>query len=98
MITEVCMSPYYMPHKPVLRGIALALALAFASSPYAAGTKSPSDAEFSKMDANEDGKITAEEHAAAARKMFEMMDRNKDGKVTAAEMDAAHAAVTGRKA
>jgi Ca2+-binding EF-hand superfamily protein len=58
----------------------------------------PSDKEFKTMDTNKDGKVSAEEHAAGARKMFETMDSNKDGKVTAAEMDAAHHAITGRKA
>ncbi|RDZ27212.1 hypothetical protein [Lysobacter silvisoli] len=45
------------------------------------------------IDADRDGVITAEEHAAGAKKMFEQMDANRDGKVTAAEMDAAHAAM-----
>ena len=53
---------------------------------------------FKSMDTNGDGKISAEEHAAAAKKMFEMMDANKDGKVTAEEMTAAHEKVTGKKA
>ncbi|HZV66317.1 MAG TPA: EF-hand domain-containing protein [Telluria sp.] len=56
------------------------------------------DKEFAMMDTNKDGKISADEHAAGARKMFEAMDANKDGKVTAAEMEAAHPAITGRKA
>lgn len=47
-------------------------------------------AMFKKMDSNGDGKVSADEHAAGARKMFETMDSNKDGKVTAAEMTAAH--------
>ncbi|MET0533390.1 MAG: hypothetical protein ABW171_04120 [Steroidobacter sp.] len=42
------------------------------------------------MDANSDGKVTATEHADAAKKMFTKMDADKDGRVTAAEMDAAH--------
>ena len=50
------------------------------------------------MDANKDGKVSAEQHAAAAKKMFGTMDANRDGKVTAAEMDAAHQRVTGKKA
>ena len=45
---------------------------------------------FKRMDSNGDGKISADEHAAGAKKMFEMMDSNKDGQVTAAEMTAAH--------
>ena len=50
------------------------------------------------MDINKDGKVSAEEHAAASKKMFDMMDANRDGKVTAAEMTAAHQRVTGKKA
>ena len=42
------------------------------------------------MDTNKDGKSSADEHAAAAKKMFDTMDANKDRKVTATEMDAAH--------
>jgi Ca2+-binding EF-hand superfamily protein len=53
---------------------------------------------FQAMDANHDGKVSRDEHAAAARKMFTTMDANKDGKATAAEMDAAHEKVTGQKA
>ena len=50
------------------------------------------------MNTNKDGKVSAEEHAAASKKMFDMMDANRDGKVTAAEMTAAHPRVTGKKA
>ena len=53
---------------------------------------------FQAMDANHDGKVTRDEHAAAARKMFVSMDANKNQKVTAAEMDAALEKVTGQKA
>jgi Ca2+-binding EF-hand superfamily protein len=49
------------------------------------------NAELKMMDTNQDGKVSAVEHAAGAQKMFEMMDADKDGKVTVAEMDAAHA-------
>jgi len=47
--------------------------------------------KFAAMDTNGDGKISAEEHAAAAKRMFDAMDTDHDGKVTAAEMTAAHA-------
>ena len=70
-----------------------------ASVVFAAGPKSnAADAEFRAMDTNKDGKLSAEEHATASKKMFDMMDANKDGKVTAAEMTAAHQRVTGKKA
>ena len=38
----------------------------------------------------QDGSISATEHAAGAKKMFEKMDADGDGIVTAEEMDAAH--------
>ena len=55
------------------------------------------EARFESMDANGDGKISPDEHAAAAARMFEKMDANGDGKVTAAEMSAAHQKMTGKK-
>jgi Ca2+-binding EF-hand superfamily protein len=54
--------------------------------------------EMKSMDTNGDGKLSAEEHAAGAQRMFDTMDANNDGKVTAAEMDAARERVTGTKA
>jgi Ca2+-binding EF-hand superfamily protein len=56
------------------------------------------EAMFKSMDTDGDGKISAAEHVAAAKKMFELMDANKDGKVTAEEMTAAHEKMTGKKA
>lgn len=56
------------------------------------------DKEFSSMDADRDGKVSAAEHTAGAKAMFEKMDANRDGRVTAAEMTAAHQAVTGQHA
>ena len=77
----------------VVGGVMLA-SLAFGAGPH---VEKP-DAEFAAMDTNKDGKVSAEEHAAASKKMFATMDANGDGKVTAAEMDAAHQRVTGKKA
>src|SRR4030095_2004020 len=76
----------------VIAGLAGA---AFAAHAFAAG---PPASEFRAMDANHDGKISREEHAAAAKGMFGTMDADKDGRVTPAEMDAAQEKVTGRKA
>ncbi|MGW8393975.1 EF-hand domain-containing protein [Pseudoduganella sp. HUAS MS19] len=56
------------------------------------------DRQFTSMDADRDGKVSAAEHAAGAKAMFGKMDANRDGKVTAAEMTAAHTAVTGHTA
>ncbi len=79
------------------RAISAAAALASAAlTAYASPSKT--DVEFSKMDTNKDGRVSAEEHATGAKLMFDAMDANKDGKVTAAEMDAAHKRVTGVKA
>ena len=68
----------------------------FALLPSAALANNP-DARFESMDTNGDGKISPDEHAAAAAAMFEKMDTNADGKVTAAEMTAAHQNMTGKK-
>src|SRR5688572_10682899 len=49
------------------------------------------------MDTNNDGSISASEHAAGAKQMFQKMDADSDGKVTAAEMDSAHQQMKGDK-
>ena len=64
--------------------------------PSMAVTDNP-DARFEAMDADGDGKISPDEHTAAATRMFDTMDANKDGKVTAAEMDSAHQKLLGKK-
>lgn len=56
------------------------------------------DAHFKAMDTDGDGKLSSDEHAAGAKKMFDTMDADKDGIVTPEEMDAAHQKVTGKKA
>jgi Ca2+-binding EF-hand superfamily protein len=53
--------------------------------------------EFAVMDGNGDGKISRQEHAAGARKMFETMDADGNGIVTAAEMDAAQPQIKSSK-
>jgi Ca2+-binding EF-hand superfamily protein len=67
------------------------LALAAQADERTAGTSG--HAEVQMMDANQDGVVSPDEHAAGARKMFEKMDADHDGKVTAAEMDATHHAM-----
>ena len=81
---------------PRIRLTAFLAAVFIAAAP-AARAVSPLSG-FEAMDADRDGKVTRDEHAAAARRMFVAMDRNKDGKVTAAEMAGAHERVAGRKA
>jgi Ca2+-binding EF-hand superfamily protein len=80
--------------------IVVGLTCGLVSSPaaLAGGGKHEPDARFTAMDSNGDGKVSAEEHAAAAKRMFDTMDADKDGKVTAVEMSAAHEQVTGKKA
>src|SRR5436190_1513627 len=52
---------------------------------------------FESMDTNGDGKISPEEDAAVAARMFETMDANRDRKVTAPGMAAAYQKTTGTK-
>ena len=86
-------------YKNSFRTIAMAGGVMLASLAFGAGPKAEKpDAGFAAMDTNKDGKVSADEHAAASKKMFATMDANKDGKVTAAEMTAAHQRVTGKKA
>jgi Ca2+-binding EF-hand superfamily protein len=87
-----------MNHRTIM---AIALTGVFGAAGWAQANndkKGGHEHELSMMDSDGDGKISAEEHAAGAKKMFEMMDADKDGKVTAAEMEAAHEKVAGEKA
>ncbi|MDP9131683.1 MAG: EF-hand domain-containing protein [Nitrospirota bacterium] len=43
------------------------------------------------VDTNGDGMLTADEHAAGSKKMFDKMDTNKDGFVSKTEFAAGHA-------
>ena len=44
--------------------------------------------KMDKMDENNDGKVSAAEHANGSRMMFEKMDTDKDGFLTTAELKA----------
>jgi len=76
-------------------GSAFCLMTAFACAAALAGGegKDSGKAEVKMMDTNGDGKISAEEHSAGARKMFQKMDADHDGMVSATEMDASHQAM-----
>ena len=88
-------------HKLSSRWVGFAFGVAgvtgYALLPSVAAAGSP-DTSFEAMDDNDDGKISPDEHFAAASRMFDKMDTNADGKVTAAEMTAAQPRVTGKKA
>ncbi len=70
-------------------GIALVTGMAMSSA--VAGDKPGShdmDKMMKMMDSNGDGMVSAAEHAAHAKAMFDKMDSNHDGMVDKAEMDA----------
>lgn len=52
--------------------------------------KSPAS-KIKAIDSDGDGTITAAEHEAGARKMFDKMDKDHSGKLSAAEIQAGHA-------
>jgi Ca2+-binding EF-hand superfamily protein len=57
------------------------------------GSERPSKSSASKIkaiDEDGDGTITASEHEAGARKMFDKMDKDHNGKLSAAELQAGH--------
>ena len=72
------------------RGFAATVLLSAVALSGAAFAGDMSADKIKKMDTNGDGRLSAAEHEAGARKMFTMMDSNKDGSVTVAEMDASH--------
>ena len=71
-----------------LSAIGYVVGFALATSAYAGGGSGK--AEMKMMDTDQDGSISATEHEAGAKKMFEKMDADRDGIVTAQEMGAAH--------
>lgn len=56
----------------------------------ASAIECPGGNHMMRMDANGDGSISAEEHAAMAAARFAEMDTNGDGKVTRDELQAYH--------
>ena len=77
----------------MLGGLALSAA-AWAQGDMHPGGMHPGDMHpgagemFERMDANHDGRISAQEHATGAQAMFARMDANHDGVLDAAEMHA----------
>jgi Ca2+-binding EF-hand superfamily protein len=72
----------------VVGGFALAATAHAGDESYSKGGSG--QAELKMMDADHDGSVSADEHAAGAKQMFQKMDADGDGIVTAKEMDAAH--------
>jgi hypothetical protein len=52
---------------------------------------------FESMDTNGDGRLSPDEHAAVAARMFATIDANGDGRLTASEMAAGYQKATGEK-
>ena len=61
------------------------------------GPKMTSADKIKTIDSDRDGAITATEHEAGSREMFEKMDADGDGKLTAAEMQAGHEKMMGEE-
>jgi Ca2+-binding EF-hand superfamily protein len=49
-----------------------------------------SASKIKEIDTDQDGTLSAAEHEAGARKMFDRMDKDHDGKLSAAELQAGH--------
>jgi Ca2+-binding EF-hand superfamily protein len=87
-----------MKHSKLVASVAI-FAGSLAAHAYAESTKAGGTQDMMKMmDANSDDKVTHQEHAACAARMFAKMDADRDGIVTATEMDAGHERVTGKAA
>jgi hypothetical protein len=51
---------------------------------------SPVERQFADMDRNDDGRVTADEHATAMQALFADMDEDDNGELSTAELDAAY--------
>jgi Ca2+-binding EF-hand superfamily protein len=61
------------------------------------GKGMPASEKIKVVDVNGDGAVSAEEHAAGAKAMFDKMDSDRDGYLTKSEMEAGHAKMTEKK-
>jgi Ca2+-binding EF-hand superfamily protein len=50
----------------------------------------PAAEKIKTIDTNQDGSLSAEEHADGSRRMFMAMDADRDGQLTVAEVQAGH--------
>lgn len=73
--------------KAWLLAVLLAVPLAGAQPTPAPEPKQNPEESFQTMDANGDDRVSRDEHATAAQRMFADMDLNRDGSVTPIEMD-----------
>ena len=68
------------------------------SKPGVGAAKTPSSADRIKtLDTDQDGSLSASEHEAGSRSMFEQLDADKDGSLSDVEIKAAHEAKAGGK-
>ncbi len=78
-------------------GVALAVAGGFVASQAAGAHEGDKmDDMMMQADTNHDGMISAEEHAAYAKKMFDMADTNHDGMLSRDEIMAMHKKMHGQ--
>jgi Ca2+-binding EF-hand superfamily protein len=74
-----------------MKMLVIVSSVALAATVYAGDDESKhGSGKAQMMDTDGDGSVSATEHAAGAKKMFEKMDADGDGIVTAQEMGAAH--------
>lgn len=76
----------------MIRTCFLMVAVTLAGSAVAQAPESIED-RFQGMDTNRDGRVSAEEHTAAAQAMFKQLDADLDGKISVDEMRLARKAM-----